>query len=195
MSRLAAHAHDDVHRGRQRSRRPRSRHPAHPQSCTREDRPQPRQQSREDPDRPTAAGIAGAQHIGEQVLLGLLVKAQEPVGSRSIVIRLTLRFRRLRRRSITVSASAISIRYQIRPIKGVLKVRQRRLRSEVLATDRVATTQQLLDRIDRETARIVVIRVAAGNRIQLLPHQITDRMARWGLLFFTTSNRFANNVG
>ncbi len=66
---------------------------------------------------------------------------------------------------------------QIRPIKRVLEARERRLRSQVLATDWVAATEQLLDRISSQSARIIAIRVAAGNRIQALAHQMTDRVA------------------
>src|SRR5450631_1154578 len=52
---------------------------AHPQPCARKGRPQARQQSRKDPDSADrGAGITGAQYIGEQVLLGLLIEAQEP---------------------------------------------------------------------------------------------------------------------
>ena len=66
---------------------------------------------------------------------------------------------------------------QIRPIHRVLKARERRLRSQLLALDRVATTQQLLDRIAPQPARIIAIRVTAGDRIQPLAHQFPDRVA------------------
>ena len=57
---------------------------AYPQPCAREGRSQPRQQPRQDPDRTNpGAGIAGAQHVGEQVLIRLLVEGQEP-GHRQI---------------------------------------------------------------------------------------------------------------
>ena len=66
---------------------------------------------------------------------------------------------------------------QIRSIHRVLKARERRLRGQILALDRVATAEHLLDRIRSQSARIVGIRVAAGNRVQPLVQQIRDRVA------------------
>lgn len=57
---------------------------AHPQTRARKGRPQLGQQAREDPDgADRGRGIAGTQHIGKQILLGLRVEAQEP-GRRQI---------------------------------------------------------------------------------------------------------------
>ncbi len=61
-------------------------------------------------------------------------------------------------------------------IQCILEPRERRLRGQLLATDRVATTEQLLDRVTAQSARIVPIRVAARDGIQALAHQLTDRM-------------------
>ena len=66
---------------------------------------------------------------------------------------------------------------QIRPIQRVLKARERRLRGQLLTLDRIATTEQLADRIGSQSARIVAIRITAGDGIQPLAHQIPDRVA------------------
>ena len=65
---------------------------------------------------------------------------------------------------------------QIRPIKGILEARERRLRSQILTLDRIATTQQLLDRVGAQSPGIIAIRITAGDGIQPLAHQIPDRM-------------------
>src|ERR1039457_1847754 len=176
----------------------------HPQSYPRERRPQPRQEPRQYPDcSDRSRGIAGAQYIGEQVLLGLLVEGQEPSHRQvapGVVVaveegELLRAMSRIVRRvqvnrdplDLALQAPAMSLDHsvgegnthpvQIRPLKGVLEARQGRLRGQVLAIDRVAITEQLLDRIRSQSARIIGIRVAARNRIQTLAHQIPDRMA------------------
>src|ERR1700692_3644541 len=66
---------------------------------------------------------------------------------------------------------------QNQPITRVLEARERRLQSEILATERVAITEEFLDRVGSQSARFIVSRIAEGNRIQTLAHQIADRMA------------------
>ncbi len=90
-------------------------------------------------------------------------------------------------RDLALQASAVPLDHglgqcdphpvQIRTIQGILEARERRLGGEILATDRVATAQQLLDRVGRESARIIAIRVATGDRVETLTHQRPDRMA------------------
>ena len=63
---------------------------------------------------------------------------------------------------------------QVRPIQRVLKPRQRRLRRQILSTNRIPITEQLLDRVRSQAARIIAIRVAAGDRIQALARQVAD---------------------
>lgn len=53
---------------------------------------------------------------------------------------------------------------QVRAIKRVLEARERRRRGQVLAINRVAITEQLLDRVGSQSARIIGIRIAAGDR-------------------------------
>ena len=61
-----------------------------PQPRPRERGTQPRQQSRQDRDgAERGPGITGAQHVREQVLLGLLVEGQEP-GHRQITPRVVV---------------------------------------------------------------------------------------------------------
>src|SRR5271154_5267135 len=91
-------------------------------------------------------------------------------------MRLALRFRRRRCRSMTASANAIPIRYRSARSTEFSK-RERRLRGQPLTLHRIATAEHLLDRIRSQPARIVRIRVAAADRIQALAHQITDRVA------------------
>ena len=65
---------------------------------------------------------------------------------------------------------------QIRPIKSVLEARERRLRSQILTLDRIATTQQLLDGVGAQSPGIIAIRITAGDGVQPLAHQIPDRV-------------------
>jgi len=56
---------------------------ADPQPCTRKGRSQLWQQPRQDPDRADpGADIAGAQHVGEQILIRLFVEGQDPATGR-----------------------------------------------------------------------------------------------------------------
>jgi hypothetical protein len=97
-----------------------------------------------------------------------------PVGSKSIVIRLALRFKRRQWRSIIVSASAIHIRYRSARSKALSK-RDKAGWKAKSSLDRVAITEQFLRRVVSQSARIIGIRVAARNRIETLAHQISDR--------------------
>jgi hypothetical protein len=63
---------------------------------------------------------------------------------------------------------------QIRPIERVLKARERRLRGQVLALDRIATTEQLLNGVRPQSPGIVAIRITAGDGIEPLAHQVPD---------------------
>jgi hypothetical protein len=83
---------------------------------------------------------------------------------------------------MTAFASAIPIPVKIRPIHRVLESRERRLRGQLLALHRVAITQELLNRVRSQSTRVISVRVAAANRIQLLAHQITDRVADFARL-------------
>src|SRR6266403_310043 len=65
---------------------------------------------------------------------------------------------------------------QICSTRRVLKTRQRRLRGECRAAQRVASDQKLLNRILRQPSRIITIRIPTGNAIQSLAYQIPDRV-------------------
>lgn len=64
-----------------------------------------------------------------------------------------------------------------RPIHRFLKARERRQRGQFLAPHRIATVLEFLDRVASEAARIIGVRIAAGNPIEPLAHRIPDRVA------------------
>ena len=66
---------------------------------------------------------------------------------------------------------------QLRPPERVLKARERRLRGERRARHRIAFTEQLVDRVTAQSARVVTIWLPAGNRIEPLVQQLPDCMA------------------
>jgi hypothetical protein len=65
---------------------------------------------------------------------------------------------------------------QISGTDRVLKARERGLRGQAVAGDRIAIEQQLVDRIVREARRVVGIGVAAGQAEDALPHQVLHRV-------------------
>ena len=65
---------------------------------------------------------------------------------------------------------------QFLAIHGVFKPRQRRLRSQIPSLDGIASQQQFVNRIARQTVRIIGIRIAAGNAVHPLPQQLGELM-------------------
>ena len=65
---------------------------------------------------------------------------------------------------------------QIRPARGVLKARERRLRGEHRPGQGIPIEQELVDRIRAQTRRIVPIGVTAGDPEKPLAQQITHRV-------------------
>ena len=61
---------------------------------------------------------------------------------------------------------------QLGPTHGVLEARDRRLRGQRGAVDRIAVEQQLLDRIVRQPVAVVGIRVAARDAEDALRHEL-----------------------
>ena len=59
---------------------------------------------------------------------------------------------------------------------GVLKTRQRRLRSQIVARSRIAIQQQLVNRIGGQAGRIVGVRIAARDREHTLRQKFFQRM-------------------
>ena len=133
---------------------------AHPQPCSGEGRPQPRQQSRQDPERADpGTGIAGAQHVRKQILIRLLVERQEP-GHRQVApgVVVTVEEGQLLGAvgrvigriqidrdplGLALQPSAMALDHglgerdphpvQIRSIERILEARERRLRCQVLS--------------------------------------------------------------
>jgi hypothetical protein len=87
-----------------------------------------------------------------------------------------LRFNRRRWRSITVSASAIPIRYKSARSNAFSKRESVGCDAKSSPLDRIATTQQLADRIGVQSPRIIAIWITAGDGVQPLAHQIPDRV-------------------
>ena len=56
----------------------------------------------------------------------------------------------------------------------MLKARDRRLRRQAAAVDRVAAQQQFVDRIVGEPVAIIAVRMATRNRKHTLRHQVAD---------------------
>jgi len=63
---------------------------------------------------------------------------------------------------------------RIRPIHRVLEERERGLRGQIPTLDRISATEQLLDRVGSQSARIVATWIAACDGIEPLAHQIPD---------------------
>lgn len=176
---------------------------AHAHPRRREGLAQSRHETLEQPDGPEAGGgVAGAQQIREQVLLGLLIELREgrdrqvapgvvvPVEEgellravRRVVGRIELQRDALDTRTQPAAMARdhgvgerASHAHQGLGPKGILKARERRLRGQRLAADRIALEQQLVHRIGTETGGIVAVLVAAGDRKDALAHQILKRV-------------------
>ena len=65
---------------------------------------------------------------------------------------------------------------------GILKTRQRRLRSQGSAVDRVAPQQRLVDRVSRETSSIVAVGVTAREPESPLSNKVGQRVGNLPLL-------------
>ena len=65
------------------------------------------------------------------------------------------------------------LRHAIQPTRSdrILESRERRLRAEIAAFDRVPTDQRLMDRIPSQAGRVIAVGVAAGQRIDALAEQ------------------------
>ncbi len=80
---------------------------------------------------------------------------------------------------------------------GVLKARQRGLRSQIAARDRIAVEQHLVNGIGRQTGRVVGVRITAGNREHALRQQLAHAMidlARLPCVAQTSSQSFNQSV-
>src|SRR5207244_5881909 len=71
---------------------------------------------------------------------------------------------------------------QIRPARGVLKARERRLGSEHRPGEGIAIDEELVDRIAPQPRCIIPIGVAAGDPKESLPQQIAHRVLDLALL-------------
>ncbi len=65
---------------------------------------------------------------------------------------------------------------EILQTNGVLKARQRRLRSQIAACYRIAVEQHLVNGIGRQTGRVVGVRITAGNGEHTLRQQLAQAM-------------------
>lgn len=88
----------------------------------------------------------------------------------------TLSPRRSRWQSSTASASAVPSRIEIGAAYGVLEPRQRRLRTQGRAVERIALEQQLVDRVVGQPRGVVAVGVATGQPEDALPQQIPERV-------------------
>ena len=151
---------------------------------------QPRQQPRQQPDRPLGGDrLAVPQQRRAQILLGFAVEGQEakqrqvaPVVVVAVEERVLLRpvRRVVRRVQIDRDAPRPPVQTAAMPLDDprgqlvghaveraavdcVLEPRQRRLRRQALARNRVSVEQQLVDGVVGETVAIIAVGMAAGR--------------------------------
>ena len=164
---------------------------------------QPRQQPRQQPDRPLGGDrLAVPQQRRAQILLGFAVEGQEakqrqvaPVVVVAVEERVLLRpvRRVVRRVQIDRDAPRPPVQTAAMPLDDprgqlvghaveraavdcVLEPRQRRLRRQALARNRVSVEQQLVDRVLGETVAIIAVGMAAGDAKDALADQVRERV-------------------
>jgi hypothetical protein len=83
---------------------------------------------------------------------------------------------------------AISQRFahpvQFFAVHRVFKPRQRRLRGQIRSLDGIASQQQFVNRIARQPAGVVRIRIPAGNAVHALPQQFRELVINFARLPF-----------
>src|SRR5271166_2809072 len=146
--------------------------------------------------------VAGAQHGGAQIRFRLVIKADEthyrqvaPAVVMSVEKRQLLRplggiVGRIQIEGDAAHTTAqplgmaldhagrqrLTQTIEFLPSDGVLKTRQRRLRSQIATRSRIAVQQQLVNRIGGQAGRIVGVRIAARDREHTLRQKFFQRM-------------------